>query len=127
MKLYKSTKRLMFLITAKNKLTYIFECGSKLPSSVLHNTNVPIIILGPKKDNSRKFRQGTNTCVRVVDVTKLGAALASEVCYALFQLHHLIGCDTISALAKKERLKTLKNYSSKNHNFRKALASICTN
>ena len=59
--------------------------------------------------NSNLFiRRGSKSSVRLVDITKLAAALGRDVCTALLGLHQWTGCDTISAFAGQGKLKALK-------------------
>ena len=59
--------------------------------------------------NSNIFiRRGSKSSVRLVDITKLAAALGRDVCPMLLGLHPWTGCDTISAFARQVKLKALK-------------------
>ena len=59
--------------------------------------------------NSNIFiRRGSKLSVRLVDITKLAAALGRDVCTPLLGLHPWTGCDTISAFAGQGKLKALK-------------------
>ena len=77
---------------------------------ITEDTAVFIICLGLCQDvNSNIFiRRGSKSSVRLVDITKLAAALGRDVCAALLGLHPWTGCDTISACAGQGNLKALK-------------------
>ena len=53
-------------------------------------------------------RRGSKSSIRLVDITKLAAALGRDVCTALLGLHPCTGCDTISAFSCQGKLKALK-------------------
>ena len=76
---------------------------------ITEDTDVFIICLGLCQDvNSNIFiRRGSKSSVRLVDITKLAAALGRDVCTALLGLHPWTGCDTISAFAGQGKLKYL--------------------
>ena len=53
-----------------------------------------IICLGLCQDVNNIFiRRGSKLSVRLVDITKLAAALGRDVCTALLGLHPWTGCD----------------------------------
>ncbi len=77
---------------------------------VSDDTDVFILCLALSGDiNSKLFiRRGTKLLTRLIDITKLAAAVGSDVCTALIGLHPWTGCDTVSALGGQGKLKALK-------------------
>lgn len=51
---------------------------------------------------------GTQTRTRLVDITKMAAALGDGTCGALLGMHAFTGCDTVSAFSGQGKLKALK-------------------
>ena len=76
---------------------------------ITEDTAVFIICLGLCQDvnNNMFIRRGSKSSVRLVDITKLAAALGRDVCTALLGLHPWTGCDTMTVLAGQGKLKTL--------------------
>ena len=74
------------------------------------DTDVFIICLGLSKGANVKIfiRRGSKSSVRLVDITKLAAALGSDVCAALIGVHPWTGCDTQSIFAGLGKMKALK-------------------
>ena len=114
------------LLKAVGKKSMTFNLHKKRPTRILlhvkhaaetiialicitEDTDVFIICLGLCQDvNSNIFiRRGSKSSVRLVDITKLAAALGRDVCTALLGLHPWTGCDTISAFAGQGKLKSL--------------------
>ena len=52
--------------------------------------------------------QGTNSLVRMVDITQMSLAFGSEVCLMLLGLHSLTGCGSASALGNHGKVKALR-------------------
>ena len=77
---------------------------------ITEDPDVFIICLGLCQDvNSNIFiRRGSKSSVRLVDITKLAAALGRDVCKVLLGLHPWTRCDTISAFAGQGKLTSLK-------------------
>ena len=84
-------------------LLHVKHAAETIPAliCITEDTDVFIICLGLCQDvNSNIFiRRGSKSSVRLVDITKLAAALDRDVCTALLGLHPWTGCDTISAFA----------------------------
>ncbi len=92
---------------------------------VADDTDVFIICLGLSSAIKSKvfIRRGTKARVRMIDITKIAAALGHEVCSALPGLHAWTGCDTISALASQGKMKGLQIVRT-NQIFRNAFVSL---
>ena len=92
-------------------LLHVKHAAETIPEliCITEDTYVFIICLGLCQDvNSNIFiRRGSKSSVRLVDITKLAAALGRDVCTALLGLHPWTGCDTISAFAGQGKLKSL--------------------
>ena len=91
-------------------LLHVKHAAETIPAliCITEETDVFIICLGLCQDvNSNIFiRCGSKSSVRLVDITKLAAALGRDVCTALLGLHPWTGCDTISAFAGQGKLKS---------------------
>lgn len=92
---------------------------------VTEDTDVFIICLALSGDiNSNMYiRRGTKASIRLVNITKLSAALGRDVCTALIGLHPWTGCDTVSALAGQGKLKALKLLQ-RHEKFRETFGSL---
>ena len=92
---------------------------------VTDDTDVFVICLGFSKFiNCKLFiRRGPKSRVRLVDISKLAAALGDKICSALLGLHSWTGCDTVSALAGQGKLKALKLVS-QNEKYRTAFSKL---
>ena len=77
---------------------------------ITEDTYVFIICLGLWQDvySNIFIIRGSKSSVRLIDITKLAAALGRDVCTPLLGLHPWTGCDTISAFAGQGKLKALK-------------------
>ena len=92
-------------------LLHATRAAEKIPELIYitEDTDVFIICLGLCQDVNNIFiRPGSKSSVRLVDITKLAAALGRDVYTALLALHPWTGCDTISAFAGQGKLKGLK-------------------
>ena len=75
--------------------------------------------------NSNIFiRRGSKSSVRLVDITKLAAALGRDVCTALLGLHPWTGCDTITEFAGQGKLKALTKILLREKKFIDAFATL---
>ena len=74
------------------------------------DTDVFVLLLAFSSsiDASLFQKCGTRTRTRLVDISKVVAAVGEDVCRALVGLHSFTGCDTVSAFAGKGKLGALK-------------------
>ncbi len=92
-------------------LQHVKHAAETIPALICITEDTYVFIwLGLCQDvNSNIFiRRGSKSSVRLVDITKLAAALGRDVCTALLGLHPWNSCDTISAFEGQGKLKALK-------------------
>ena len=96
-------------------LLHVNHAAETIPAliCITEDTDVFIICLGLGQDVNSNIciRRGSKSSVRLVEITKLAAALSRDVCTALLGLHPCTGCDTISAFAGQGKLKALTSSS----------------
>jgi len=80
------------------------------------DTDVFVLLLAFSSsiDASLFQKCGTQTSIRLIDISKLVATIGEDVCQALVGLHSFTRCDTVGAFAGKGKLIALKIVKSDN-------------
>ena len=78
-----------------------------------------MILLGKHSEIGKRIllRRGNKNQPRLIDISKLGTALGTEVCEALVGVHAWTGCDSVSSFAVKGKVKAV-DLTRKNEQFR---------
>ena len=69
------------------------------------------------------LRKGKKNAVRLIDISRLGTVLGTDVCNALIGVHAFTGCDSVSSFSGQGKVKAV-NLVNKNQDYRETFTAF---